>query len=63
MLVFANSAGLDILETTLINIQDMPLGTVLGDEGQKALYLELPKIMNQVIYNKHSSTQCIYNIR
>ncbi|GJM95154.1 hypothetical protein PR202_ga11862 [Eleusine coracana subsp. coracana] len=47
MLVFANSAGLDILETTLINIQDMPLETVLGDEGQKALLLELPKIMNQ----------------
>ncbi|GJN35492.1 hypothetical protein PR202_gb24275 [Eleusine coracana subsp. coracana] len=49
MLVFANSAGLDILETTLINIQDMPLETVLGDEGQKALLLELPKIMNQTL--------------
>jgi hypothetical protein len=49
MLMFANSAGLDILETTLINTQDMLLETVLGDEGQKALFLELPKIMNQVI--------------
>jgi hypothetical protein len=49
MLMFANSAGLDILETTLINIQDMPLETVLSDEGRKALFLELPKIMNQVI--------------
>jgi hypothetical protein len=49
MLMFTNSAGLDILETTLINIQDMSLETVLGDECQKALFLELPKIMNQVM--------------
>ncbi|TVU49090.1 hypothetical protein EJB05_00381, partial [Eragrostis curvula] len=47
MLMFANSAGLDILETTLINIQDMPLESVLGDEGRKALFLELAKIMQQ----------------
>uniref|UniRef100_A0A0A9C9F7 MEKHLA domain-containing protein n=1 Tax=Arundo donax TaxID=35708 RepID=A0A0A9C9F7_ARUDO len=47
MLMFANSAGLDILETTLINIQDMPLEMVLGDEGRQVLFLELPKIMNQ----------------
>ncbi|KAL6623427.1 hypothetical protein ACP70R_033306 [Stipagrostis hirtigluma subsp. patula] len=47
MLTFANSAGLDILETTLINIQDMPLEAVLDDEGRKVLYLELPKIMQQ----------------
>jgi homeobox-leucine zipper protein len=49
MLMFTNSAGLDILETTLINIQDMSLETVLGDECQQALFLELPKIMNQVM--------------
>ncbi|XP_062204308.1 homeobox-leucine zipper protein HOX33 isoform X2 [Phragmites australis] len=47
MLTFANGTGLDILETTLINIQDMPLEMVLGDEGRKALFLELPKIMHQ----------------
>ncbi|KAL6847212.1 hypothetical protein ACP4OV_023065 [Aristida adscensionis] len=47
MLTFANSAGLDILETTLINIQDMPLEAVLDDEARKALFAELPKIMHQ----------------
>ncbi|XP_062203020.1 homeobox-leucine zipper protein HOX33-like isoform X2 [Phragmites australis] len=47
MLMFANSAGLDILETTLINIQDMLLEAVLSDEGREALFLELPKIMHQ----------------
>lgn len=48
MLKFANSAGFDILETTMVNIQDMPLEGVLDDEGRKVLFLELPKIMQQV---------------
>jgi len=47
-LKFANSAGFDILETTMVNIQDMPLEAVLDDEGRKALFTELPKIMQQV---------------
>ncbi|KAG2630722.1 hypothetical protein PVAP13_3KG537000 [Panicum virgatum] len=46
-LKFANSAGFDILETTMVNIQDMPLEAVLDDEGRKALFTELPKIMQQ----------------
>ncbi|RLM98162.1 homeobox-leucine zipper protein HOX33-like [Panicum miliaceum] len=47
MLKFANSAGFDILETTMVNIQDMPLEAVLNDEGRKSLFTELPKIMQQ----------------
>ncbi|CAN6338963.1 unnamed protein product [Urochloa humidicola] len=47
MLKFANSAGFDILETTMVNIQDMPLEAVLDEEGRKALFSELPKIMQQ----------------
>ncbi|KAG2622129.1 hypothetical protein PVAP13_3NG283000 [Panicum virgatum] len=46
-LKFANSAGFDILESTMVNIQDMPLEAVLDDEGRKALFTELPKIMQQ----------------
>ncbi|XP_066383305.1 homeobox-leucine zipper protein HOX33-like [Miscanthus floridulus] len=46
-LKFANSAGFDILETTVVNIQDLPLEAVLDDEGQKALFAQLPKIMQQ----------------
>lgn len=49
MLKFANSAGFDILETTMVNIQDMPLEGVLDDEGRKVLFSELPKIMQQVL--------------
>jgi hypothetical protein len=48
-LKFANSAGFDILETTMVNIQDMPLEAVLDDEGRKSLFTELPKIMQQVL--------------
>ena len=48
-LKFANSAGFDILETTVVNIQDLPLEAVLNDEGQKALFAQLPKIMQQVL--------------
>ncbi|PWZ03912.1 Homeobox-leucine zipper protein HOX33, partial [Zea mays] len=40
--------GFDILETTMVNIQDLPLEAVLDDEGQKALSAQLPAIMQQV---------------
>lgn len=47
-LKFANRAGFDILETTVANVQDLPLEAVLDDGGQKALVAQLPKIMLQV---------------
>ncbi|KAF2908803.1 hypothetical protein DAI22_12g209700 [Oryza sativa Japonica Group] len=47
MFTFANNAGLDILETTLVNLQDISLEMILDDEGRKALCLEFPKIMQQ----------------
>ncbi|NP_001146215.1 putative homeobox/lipid-binding domain family protein [Zea mays] len=46
-LKFANSAGFDILETTVANVQDLQLEAVLDDGGQKALVAQLPKIMLQ----------------
>ncbi|XP_052138694.1 homeobox-leucine zipper protein HOX33 [Oryza glaberrima] len=47
MFTFANNAGLDILETTLVNLQDISLEMILDDEGRKALCSEFPKIMQQ----------------
>jgi homeobox-leucine zipper protein len=45
---FANQAGLDMLETTLIALQDISLEKILDDDGRKALCSEFPKIMQQV---------------
>ncbi|KAL5224540.1 hypothetical protein ABZP36_011179 [Zizania latifolia] len=47
MFTFANNAGLDILETTLVNLQDISLEMILEDEGRKELCSEFPKIMQQ----------------
>ncbi|ONK58250.1 uncharacterized protein A4U43_C09F10190 [Asparagus officinalis] len=44
---FANQAGLDMLETTLIALQDITLEKILDDGGRKILCLEFPKIMQQ----------------
>nr|XP_009408551.1 PREDICTED: homeobox-leucine zipper protein HOX32-like [Musa acuminata subsp. malaccensis] len=44
---FSNQAGLDMLETTLIALQDMTLEKTLDDGGRKLLCLEFPKIMQQ----------------
>ena len=48
---FANQAGLDMLETTLIALQDISLEKILDDDGRKALCTEYPKIMQQVCRN------------
>jgi hypothetical protein len=51
---FANQAGLDMLETTLIALQDISLEKILDDDGRKALCTEYPKIMQQVCNNLYS---------
>jgi len=45
---FANQAGLDMLETTLLALQDIMLDKVLDEEGRKILLSEFSKIMQQV---------------
>ncbi|KAL8153346.1 hypothetical protein V2J09_011106 [Rumex salicifolius] len=45
---FANQAGLDMLETTLVALQDISLEKILDDHGRKALCSEFPQIMQQV---------------
>lgn len=45
---FANQAGVDMLETTLVALQDIPLEKIFDDHGRKNLCSEFPQIMNQV---------------
>ncbi|GFP84228.1 homeobox-leucine zipper protein revoluta [Phtheirospermum japonicum] len=44
---FANQAGLDMLETTLVALQDITLDKIFDDSGRKALFSEFAKIMQQ----------------
>ncbi|KAL8138537.1 hypothetical protein V2J09_004538 [Rumex salicifolius] len=44
---FANQAGLDMLETTLVALQDITLEKILDEHGRKALCSEFPQIMQQ----------------
>ncbi|XAR70843.1 hypothetical protein NMG60_11027874 [Bertholletia excelsa] len=44
---FANQAGLDMLETTLVALQDITVEKILDENGRKTLYSELPQIMQQ----------------
>ncbi|KZV14686.1 homeobox-leucine zipper protein ATHB-14-like [Dorcoceras hygrometricum] len=44
---FANQAGLDMLETTLVALQDIMLDKILDEAGRKVLLAEFSKIMQQ----------------
>eukprot|EP00257_Ricinus_communis_P018512 XP_015577248.1 homeobox-leucine zipper protein ATHB-14 [Ricinus communis] len=44
---FANQAGLDMLETTLVALQDIMLDKILDEAGRKVLCSEFSKIMQQ----------------
>lgn len=48
MFTFANQAGLDMLETTLVALQDITLEKIFDDHGRKTLCSEFPQIMQQV---------------
>lgn len=48
---FANQAGLDMLETTLVGLQDIMLDKILDEAGRKILCSEFPKIMQQGFAN------------
>ncbi|KAL6542691.1 Homeobox-leucine zipper protein ATHB-14 [Orobanche hederae] len=47
VLTFANQAGLDMMETTLVALQDIMLEKILDDAGRKILLSEFSKIMQQ----------------
>ncbi|KAL6497000.1 Homeobox-leucine zipper protein ATHB-15 [Orobanche gracilis] len=44
---FANQAGLDMLETTLVALQDISLEKIFDDHGRKNLCVEFPQIINR----------------
>ncbi|XP_074286984.1 homeobox-leucine zipper protein ATHB-8-like [Silene latifolia] len=44
---FANQAGLDMLETTFVALQDITLEKIFDEQGRKTLFAELPQIMQQ----------------
>ncbi|KAK4763051.1 hypothetical protein SAY86_008819 [Trapa natans] len=45
--IFANQAGLDMLETTLLALQDIALDKIFNESGRKALCDDLAKLMQQ----------------
>ncbi|CAF1703547.1 unnamed protein product [Brassica napus] len=45
--MFANQAGLDMLETTLVALQDIPLKKIFDESGRKALCSDFAKLMQQ----------------
>ena len=47
--IFANQAGLDMLETTLVALQDITLDKIFDEAGRKALCTDFAKLMEQVI--------------
>ncbi|RWW84462.1 hypothetical protein BHE74_00006935 [Ensete ventricosum] len=55
---FSNQAGLDMLETTLIALQDITLENILDDNGRKVLCSEFPKIMQQKERSFHRHKRC-----
>ncbi|CAL0332288.1 unnamed protein product [Lupinus luteus] len=48
MLIFANQAGLDMMETTLVALQDITLDKIFDESGHKTLFADFAKIMQQV---------------
>ncbi|KAK8683591.1 hypothetical protein V6N13_039647 [Hibiscus sabdariffa] len=45
--IFANQAGLDMLETTLVSLQDITLDKIFDDAGRKILCSDFTKVMQQ----------------
>ena len=58
--VFANQAGLDMLETTLVALQDITLDKIFDESGRKALYSDFAKIMQQVLFYARQY-HCLHN--
>ncbi|KAK8598382.1 hypothetical protein V6N13_094353 [Hibiscus sabdariffa] len=45
--IFANQAGLDMLETTLVSLQDITLDKIFDESGRKALCSDFAKLMKE----------------
>ncbi|XP_044983385.1 homeobox-leucine zipper protein HOX10 isoform X2 [Hordeum vulgare subsp. vulgare] len=44
---FANKAGLDMLETSLVALQDLTLDKIFDEPGRKALFAEISKLVEE----------------
>lgn len=53
--IFANQAGLDMLETTLVALQDISLDKIFDECGCKTLCADFAKLMNQVSFTSELS--------
>lgn len=49
--IFANQGGLDMLETSLVSLQDIALDKIFDDSGRKALFSEFANIMQEVLFH------------
>lgn len=58
--IFANQAGLDMLETTLVALQDITLDKIFDESGRKALYSDFANIMQQVLFCRVQFIVCIH---
>ncbi|XP_062082088.1 homeobox-leucine zipper protein REVOLUTA [Humulus lupulus] len=45
--IFANQAGLDMLETTLVALQDITLDKIFDESGRKTLFTDFAKLMQE----------------
>ncbi|OIW03924.1 hypothetical protein TanjilG_30200 [Lupinus angustifolius] len=45
--VFANQAGLDMMETTLVALQDITLDKIFDESGRKTFFADFAKLMQQ----------------
>uniref|UniRef100_A0A6N2KGK0 Homeobox domain-containing protein n=1 Tax=Salix viminalis TaxID=40686 RepID=A0A6N2KGK0_SALVM len=57
--IFANQAGLDMLETTLVALQDITLDKIFDESGRKALYTEFAKLMQQASFTWKYGFACL----
>ena len=48
--MFANQAGLDMLEITLVALQDITLDQILGDSARKFFSTDFSSLMHQISY-------------
>jgi len=53
--IFANQAGLDMLETTLVALQDITLDKIFDESARKNLIAYFAKLMQQVISSSLAS--------
>ncbi|KAF2284647.1 hypothetical protein GH714_028797 [Hevea brasiliensis] len=56
--IFANQAGLDMLETTLVALQDITLDKIFDESGRKALCAEFAKLMHRDSHTCRVESAC-----